>query len=203
MSEKLNFAEEGWLELYALGALLPEEVAAAEEMIQNDPALQQELGHIYETLANYGVMHSTAPPANMKERIMGAWDLHVEEMAHVNPERPPLLTVNSTGKDYAFWLNREGMVPPAQFQDLFFIPVAMNEQALTAIVWINGHVEEEMHEDSIEQFLVLEGSCVINIEGDVHHLKAGDYLSVPTLLWHTVDVTSDITCKLIVQRVAA
>lgn len=198
-----NFSEEGWLELYALGALDPGETAAAEALIQSDPALQLELTNIQETMAEFATLHAIAPPAGFKAKIMQAWDDHVIEMAHINPERPPLLSKHSTGKEYAFWLNREGMAPPAEFQDLFFIPVAMNEEALTAIVWINGHVEEEMHEDSIEQFLVLEGSCVINIEGNEHHLKAGDYLSVPTLLWHTVDVTSDITCKLIVQRVAA
>lgn len=203
MNDQFLDADDHWLELLTLGNLSKDQQALLKEKLEQDANLRAELGDVEDLLAQYALAHSVAPPAGMKQRIMGAWDSFMVSQQQVDPARPPVLGPQSTADDYQYWLNLEGMEPPTQFDDLFFIPVANNEDGLTAIVWINGHVEEEMHEQAIEKFLVLEGACRINIEGKVHELKAGDYLSVPTFLWHTVDATSDITCKLVVQRIAA
>jgi quercetin dioxygenase-like cupin family protein len=61
----------------------------------------------------------------------------------------------------------------------------------------------EIHTDEHEKFLVVEGSCNFTIGTDVHALQSGDYLSIPLHVHHEAKVTSDIPCKIILQRVKA
>ena len=62
---------------------------------------------------------------------------------------------------------------------------------------------EEIHTNEFERFLIVEGSCDIQIGETVHQLQAGDFLSIPLFENHFVTVTSSIPCKVILQRVAA
>ena len=61
----------------------------------------------------------------------------------------------------------------------------------------------EIHTKEYERFLIIEGTCDIKIGDDVFHLKAGDYKEIPLFIEHSLIVTSDIPCKVILQRVAA
>jgi mannose-6-phosphate isomerase-like protein (cupin superfamily) len=60
-----------------------------------------------------------------------------------------------------------------------------------------------VHDNEFEKFLILEGSCTITIEEEAHHLVPGDYLAIPLHKSHQVTITSEIPCKIILQRVAA
>lgn len=200
--EDLNtYLESGILELYVAGSLPLEEALAVENMAVHHPEVQAEIVRLQVAVEQLWDIQPLAPPPALKARVLAEVAALAERP--FDPARPPVLNVGARAEDYRFWVEQEGIVPPDHYENLFFIPVAMNEDGLTAVVWINGHVEEEMHDQAIEKFLVLEGSCQINIEGEMHQLKAGDYLAVPKFRWHIVDVTSEIACKLVVQRIAA
>lgn len=201
MNDIQQLLESGQLELYVLGALSPEESSEIALAAEKYPLIRQEIEAIEIVMERVASANAQPTPSHLREKVLATFE-SLSQGAE-DPSRPPILRKTSKGTDYAYWLSLDNIAPPAEYENLFFIPIAQNEDGLSAVVWINGHVEKEMHEDSIEKFLVLEGSCQINIEGEVFRLNAGDYLSVPPLLWHTVDVTSDIPCKLIVQRVAA
>lgn len=201
MEDIKGYFESGILELYVAGSLPLDEALAVEDLAVHHPEVREEIVRLQETVEQLWDIQPRQPRAELKARILA--EIATLSERHFDPARPPVLNVGARAEDYRFWYEQEGIVPPAQYDDLFFIPVAMNEDGLTAVVWINGHVEEEMHDQAIEKFLVLEGSCKIDIEGEVHYLKAGDYLAIPKFRSHIVDVTSDIPCKLIVQRIAA
>ena len=76
-------------------------------------------------------------------------------------------------------------------------------EMITAIVWIKKMAPQEVHHNEIERFLIIEGSCDIFIEDEVYQLKAGDMLSIPLHKPHSLQVTSAIPCKVILQRIAA
>ena len=61
----------------------------------------------------------------------------------------------------------------------------------------------EVHTNELESFLILEGTCDITIGEEVHHLVTGDFISIPLHIGHSLIVTSNIPCKVILQRVAA
>ena len=48
----------------------------------------------------------------------------------------------------------------------------------------------------------MEGTCTITIEDEIHQLVPGNVLSIPLYKNHTVVVTSEIPCKVILQRIA-
>jgi mannose-6-phosphate isomerase-like protein (cupin superfamily) len=73
----------------------------------------------------------------------------------------------------------------------------------TAVVWLEHGAPPETHTNELEKFLIVEGTCNIIVDGRDHHLKPGDLFNIPLHLSHTVLVTSSITCKIILQRVAA
>jgi mannose-6-phosphate isomerase-like protein (cupin superfamily) len=202
MEDLSTYLESGILELYVAGSLPLEAALEVENLAVHHPEIQAEIVALQLAVERIWDIQPRTPRPELKARIF-------EEIAALaaprafDPARPPVLHAGAVGEDYRFWLELEGIAPPATYDNLFYIPVAMNEDGLTAVVWINGRVVEEMHDQAIEKFLVLEGSCKIDIEGDVHYLKAGDYLAIPKFRAHVVDVTSDIPCKLIVQRIAA
>lgn len=198
-----QYLESGILDLFVAGSLSENEEIEIAKAASLNPELQAAIEAMRESYALLVNAISRPAPARSKSRFLNAIDALEKEAAAFDPMRPPVLNSNSKPSDYDFWVNLDIASNPKDLENLFFVPVADNEDGLTAVVWIKGNVEEEEHLDSIEKFLVLEGACMIDIEGDVHHLKAGDQLSIPKYKSHTVQVTSDIVCKLIVQRIAA
>lgn len=184
---------------YILGLLTNEDVLAFEIELAGDPELQKEVEEIREVLEVLADENATSPRASLKERIFQRFvEIDAEEL-----ERPPMLNPSSTAADYSQWTEGNDKEAPEDYDNLHYIVAAMNEDGPTLIVWIKDRLPEEVHVDSIERFLVLEGSCEIRFDGKVHSLKEGDYLAVPLHKPHTVTVTSENPCKLIVQRQAA
>lgn len=115
----------------------------------------------------------------------------------------PSLNPSSKPTDFAAWVDRvkpELINPEA---NLNAFPMEANRDMLTLLVVVKEGLEAETHLHDIEKFLVLEGSCYIEMPTEKIFLNPGDYFSVPKFTTHTVVVTSDIPCKLIVQQIAA
>lgn len=184
---------------YLMGGLGPDERLQLEMESVHNPELRAELDSFREVLEVQAMEGAVAPPARSKASFLA----EIDRISQAPDSDPPVLNPSSTAEDYRPWLEMEGMVPPEDYENLFFIPICENEDGLSAIVWIKGEVEEEVHHDCIERFLVLEGSCNISFAGETYSLKEGDVLGVPLHTPHTVKVTSEQPCKLIVQRNAA
>ena len=203
MKKLEQYIESGVLDLYVTGVLPVEEQIEISKAARQNPELQAEIDSLRKAYELLGEAQAIQPPSSSKARFLANLDALESSEAEFNPEKPPVLNPNSRPEDYDFWVNLDIAKTPETYDDLFFVPIADNDDGLTAVVWINGIVEEEEHLDAIEKFLVLEGSCMIDIEGDITYLKAGDQLSIPKFKSHNVKVTSEIPCKLIVQRIAA
>lgn len=116
---------------------------------------------------------------------------------------PPALNESSTIGDFSPWLSREDMVLVGELESVHAKIIGYTPEQITAIVWIKKMAPEEIHTNEFERFLIVEGSCDIQIGETVHQLQAGDFLSIPLFENHFVTVTSSIPCKVILQRVAA
>ncbi|MEJ7681691.1 MAG: hypothetical protein WKG06_28365 [Segetibacter sp.] len=53
--------------------------------------------------------------------------------------------------------------------------LAHTPKVTTAIVWIKDTAPAEVHTNELEKFLIVEGSCEIIIEEDIHQLFPGDF----------------------------
>jgi len=198
-----SFIESGILEIYVLGMASAEEINQVEEMASLYKEVNKKIQEISATLKVYAEIHSSMPNATIKPMILASVDYMERLRNGEQPTFPPILTNNSTVKDYGEWLNRSDIQLPDNFNQIYVKLIGYTPEVTTGIVWIKSETPYEVHTDEHEKFLILEGTCDINIDGKVQSLVPGDYLSIPLHAGHTVKVTSSIPCKVILQRVAA
>ena len=185
------------IEQYVLGLLSAEQSREVEAAATGDPELRARIDELQDGLARLAQQQAVTPPAGVKSRIMAAIAVEADS------DRPPILHPASKVSDYSRWIDVPGMERPTDAGEIFFIPFAENSDGQSALVWLTTGSPEETHTDSIEKFLIMEGSCEIVFNGIVHTLVPGSVLSIPLHTPHLVKVTSTIPCKIILQRIAA
>lgn len=195
--------ESGLLDVYVLGQCSAAEAAMVEEMAVLDETVRQAIDEASAAIEHYARAQAIPPPPALKPFIMATLNYMKRMEQGEEAAVPPLITETSTIADYASWLNRPDLQLNGPLEDAFAYLIAATPQATTAIVWLSRGAMPEVHHDEHEKFLVVEGSCCITIEGAEHFLSAGSVLSIPLYADHFVRVTSDIPCKVILQRIAA
>lgn len=203
MKSVKEYIESGILEAYVMGATSSEETAAVEQMMSDSYEIREEIEVITEALENYSKAHAIAPDPTIRPFLMATIDYAERMKKGEAPSSPPMLQEGSRSADFAEWLERPDMKLPDDFTDLHARIIGYTPTVLTAIVWISEMAPEEVHEHEREKFLVVEGTCDITIDKEVHHLVPGDFLAIPLYKNHHVRVTSGIPCKVVLQRVAA
>ena len=203
MNNVKEYISSGLLELYVAGIATAKETAEVEQMAMMHTAIADEIVAIAKSLKDYAAVKGVAPDPTIKPFLLATIDYteRIKNGEVVN--YPPAINKNSILADYENWLNRNDMVAPDNFDNIYAKIIGYTKEITTAIVWIKEMAPHEVHDDEIETFLIAEGSCNITIGEKVHQLFAGDVLSIPLYLPHFVIVTSAIPCKIILQRIAA
>lgn len=206
-SGRMNFFEDyiksGMLEAYVLGLTDSEENLEVEKMAAANEAILKEINLISKDIEKHLKANAVTPPLTVKPFLMATIDYTERLDKGEQPAFPPALHEGSEIGDYAEWLQRDDMILPASFKNIQAKIIGFTPEVITAIVWLKDVSVEEIHHDEIEKFLIVEGKCDITVGEEVHQLVAGDYFSIPLYKNHTVKVSSDILCKIILQRVAA
>jgi mannose-6-phosphate isomerase-like protein (cupin superfamily) len=203
MSKLNEFIESGLLELYVLGLTSPEENREVELMNSLYEEVSVEIESITRTLIHSSAQIAPEARSTVKPLLVATID-YTERIKHGEPKcDPPILNEGSTLEDYKEWLDRADMVTPESYDEIFIKLIASTSKAISAIVWIKHETPMETHGTEHEKFLIVEGTCDIIIDNVPHSLKRGDYMSIPLYSDHIVKVTSDIPCKVVLQRVAA
>jgi mannose-6-phosphate isomerase-like protein (cupin superfamily) len=203
MKDWKELLSSGMLELYVLGETTAEEDALISVFVLESPEIRQEIDQISLALERYALSHAVKPDPIVKPFLLATMDYMDRMQGGEIFSVPPVLNENSRLTDYKEWLDRSDMVLPIEFEDLHAKILSHTPEILTAIVWIKHMAPQEVHDHEFEKFLIVEGACEIHIETDIHQLFPGDYLSIPLYKKHHVLVTSDIPCKVILQRLAA
>ncbi len=196
------FIESGILEMYVLGMASEEEVQEVEAMAASHEEVGKEIEAISETMKMYAELGSQVPRIDVKPMMLAAIDYEERIKAGEQPASPPILNDNSTIQDYSKWLNRKDMILPDDFSGIFVKLIGYTPEAISGIVWIQNETPYEVHTNEHEKNLILEGTCDVDIDGAIHSLVPGNYLSIPLHAGHIVKVTSKMPCKVILQRVA-
>ena len=193
----------GLLELYVMGSLEGSELVLVNEALSKDPLLAQELDQIEQAFFLYAQAHAIPPSPTVKPMLMAKIDYMERLKQGEIPTPAPTLNSESKIKDFEGWLNRQDMQLRDDFDEIQVTIIAHEPDKLTAVAWLKYGAPTETHTSEYEKFLIVEGSCDLTIGTTVHHLKAGNYLSIPLHVSHDVKVTSSIPCKIILQRVNA
>ena len=203
MNKVEEFINSGVLEVYVMGSVTAEESAEVESMVALYPEIRTELKQIAETLEQYATLNAVDPDVTIKPLLLGIIDYENRLKNGEKAFSPPMLNPTSRLDDFADVLKREDMVAPEDFKDFFVKIFGYNENAMTALVWIRKRSPLEVHNHEHENFFIVEGSCDIVVDGEVNSLVPGNYFSIPLHKSHEVIVTSEIPCKVILQRQAA
>ncbi|GEO08888.1 cupin domain-containing protein [Segetibacter aerophilus] len=203
MKDISNYIQSGIIESYVLGLASPDEVRELEELMLVNAEVREAIDQFSKALEQEAMANAVTPDPIIKPMLMATIDfisrMENGEMAAF----PPELNENSKISDYDEWLNRSDFLAPGSFSDVYARIIGYTPRITTAIVWIKELAPQEVHHDEYERFLIVEGSCEIIIGQDVHQLVPGNFLSIPLHQNHLVKVTSEIPCKVILQRVAA
>ncbi|MDQ3109436.1 MAG: cupin domain-containing protein [Bacteroidota bacterium] len=198
-----SFIDSGILEAYVLGFATAEESAEVEKLAAIHPEIKNELEQIENSIQQYTSAHTVQPHATIKPLLLATIDYTERLKNGETPGAPLLLHANSKIADYGQWLNRPDMVTSSFDDEIYLKIIGYTPQVTTAIVWIKTMAPDEVHHNEHESFLIVEGTCDITIGDKVHQLVPGDFLSIPLHTDHFVTVTSDIPCKVILERKAA
>lgn len=203
MNEIDKYINSGILEMYVLGMTNLEETNEVNEMATLHKQVRDEIEEISKTLQISSANTDKKPNPSIKPFILAVIDYTERLKAGEEPTFPPLLNKDSKIIDFKQWINREDMVLPDDFENMYAKIIGYTPQATTAIAWIKKMTPFEIHHNELERFLIIEGTCDISIGEDVYHMVAGDFIAIPLYIGHSLEVTSDIPCKVILQRVAA
>ncbi len=203
MTSIAEYIQSGILESYVFGNTSIEETEAVEEMALAYEGVRKKIDEISATLEKYAFDNAIQPAETVKAFLMATVDYTERLKNGEEPTNPPVLYEGSKISDYSSWLDRADMTLPEDFDSIYAKIIAHTPEATTAIVWMKETAAQEVHDDEYEKFIVVEGTCLITIEEDKYQLQSGDYLSIPLYKNHSVQVTSDIPCKVILQRIAA
>ncbi|MES2565824.1 MAG: cupin domain-containing protein [Bacteroidota bacterium] len=198
-----EYIKSGIVEMYVLGMTNAEETAEVNRMAETYAEIRQEIKEITNALQIDAERNDARPSETLKPFIMAIVDYSERLKAGEPVTNPPLLTETSSMQDYLEWTSRPDMVLPDDFENLHAKIIGHNAEAITAISWVKSYSPPEVHTNELERFLILEGSCDITIGDKKHSLVAGDFLAIPLHVVHSLVVTSDIPCKVILQRQAA
>ncbi len=197
-----EYIETGILELYVLGIASDEERKEVERLILEHVEIREEIEQIKASIKDYAEAHKLEPNPVVKPFLMATIDYTERLKKGELPSIPALLSANSVIADYNQWLSRPDMVSSVT-EDVFAKIIGYTPQAITAIVWLKDYAPHEVHDNEYERFLIVEGTCDIIVEDQIHQFVPGDFFEIPLHKKHMVKVTSSMPCKVILQRVAA
>jgi mannose-6-phosphate isomerase-like protein (cupin superfamily) len=198
-----SYINSGIIELYVLGALSDEESREVIRLATVYPEINNEIERISATLEFYSQSSGKTPSDKVKPMLMATLDYMQRLENGETPVIAPPLSKHTKADDFSEWLNHPNMQAPSTFDKAFVKIISFTPQLSTAIVWLKEGSPEEIHTKEYESFFILEGTCDIRVNDDTYQLYPGDVFTIPLHALHSVKVTSEIACKLILERKAA
>ena len=177
--------ENGLIEGYVLGLLAPEETALVEKSISLYPQLRTEIQAVEDALQTYLMLDNSRLIKNKLD----------EKLQFIEKEKQKLekgeFNFINKNSDASLWLEKVKPLLPENQPDPFFISTLRDDnQGELFLIKTFQHVENEVHENEVESFMVLEGTCTCYVGDRVYNLTAGDYLEIPLYTNHDVRISS-------------
>lgn len=203
MSDIAQLIASGILEMYVAGLTTPEETQEVEKMMAISEEVRKEIDTISEKLEIYAQANAVVPDPAIKHFLLATLRYIERLQSGEAPTFPPLLHPGSKIEDYIQWLDRPELQLNEQLNGIYAHVIGHTPELTTVIAWLQYGSPPEVHTSEYEKFLIVEGTCDITIGDTLHQLSAGDVLEIPLHVNHWVVVTSDIPCKVVLQRQAA
>ena len=187
--------EPGMLELYALGALSPEEAESVRYAVAHDDDLRRELEDLDRALEMLAMVNATAPPSALRAKILS--DARIGGSTN-----EPMCVIHGTTRtaDLPQWIFAHPDPDPNEYENMHVVDLQCPPQLASALVWVKHYVSEEEHDVCHEAFHILEGTCEVLVGDVLRRMGPGESISIPLHVPHSVRITSPYPCKAVVQR---
>jgi mannose-6-phosphate isomerase-like protein (cupin superfamily) len=168
--------------------------------VPNDQIVEAE-----SAIMDFAKAYSVAPPSHLRGLILSrikALNAQDKRRTKLQFDNLPMLAENSNWLDWQAVI--EGIEPPAEFENIHLHPIEANEKRELFVAWVKKMVDEEVHTDLLESFLILEGSCechICNEKGETRivRLGQGDYITMQLGETHDIVITSLQPAKAILE----
>lgn len=175
------------------------------EWLEGEPHVESDIELTEDALIRFAQEHAAPPSASLRQSILSKlsrFNLTNKTRSILDLDNLPLLDDNSN------WLDWEDAVknimPPENFGELHLYPLESNDDRQLFVAWVKSFIDQEVHHDLIESFLLLEGSCECHItdpDGTTRSVRlgVGDFISMLPGQTHDVVITSPEPAKAILQ----
>ncbi len=149
--------------------------------------------------------NAVLPPTHLRSKILSRIEeVKAQKDAHqkLELENLPMLADNTNWFDWNELA--QSIAPPDEFENIHLHPLESNEKRDLFVAWVKEMVEEEVHHDLLESFLILEGSCECHItnqkgESRIVRLGQGDFITMQIGETHDIVITSLKPTKAILE----
>lgn len=148
-------------------------------------------------LAAYHVDETLVPSPELKGRIMHTLSQLGNSPAFEVNDLPLINACSDAGQ----WQRTVAAIqPPETYRDLHSHALRQDEKVEQFLIWVRQSIKSQAHHNERMSFLILEGRCECTIVDELIQLKAGDFLTIPLNLDHSMRVLSETPVKAILQR---
>lgn len=196
MTEQQKYLQSGNLEAYCLGQLNAEEMEELKLMCSRFPEVKRELEAIEFALETMALQTAISPRDELKGRLFEK--LGFEQTTRLDLQNLPIIDDSTNYKD---WLDALGhLIPKDPEEIIIFQPLTQTPALTQSLVYTRMSIPEETHEDLIESFFILEGSCRCMVDGQEYILNPGDFLEIPLYVNHDITLLTSHVVAILQQQ---
>lgn len=198
MNDQNEYMDSGILEEFCLGLLSREESINISLAAEKFPAVKQRIEEIEAGLLN---VYRINPSPNIKQELFKLIENDISG-GTINLENPPL--INRFSDLNAWNIALKNLFQPEGDDELKMVPIVENANKELFVGWLYTPLHEDGHEkdEFSESFLILEGTCTCDLNGNLFFLEAGDFITIPPATRHSILPTTPNRgyVKALVQR---
>ncbi|MBV6426646.1 MAG: hypothetical protein KIPDCIKN_01159 [Haliscomenobacter sp.] len=158
-----------------------------------------------EALLAFASAHRIDPPDDLRNKILGNISQLNEQKRQRRPFHSGQLPPLDENPNLLDWSEAvAGINPPEQLDNIYLHTLESDDQRELFVAWVRELVEEEVHHDLLESFLILEGACECHITDPqgvtrLVRMRPGDFITMQLGETHNILVTSAEPVKAILQ----
>lgn len=183
-----EFLESGLLELYVLGNLADGDLAPIKKMrLKYNTEITAEINAL-ESFFEQDALRCAIKPNSVFDQKMEGIFANLEIEHQMSLDRLPLINPFSSPNA---WLKMIALdLPKGRLTERFGKLLRNDNGVMQLLVVSETDIDEEVHEDLEESFLILKGTCTCTIGATSFHMGPGDFMQIPLHQPHTVKLTS-------------
>lgn len=186
----------GVLEQYCLGLLNEQERAFVIEMSLLYPEVKRELNNIEMAFEYFSQNDVTYPKPDLDSKPASVFKKSI-----LNIQNLPEI---SAASDAASWLKCVEHLIPGLINDDFICHVLREDDRISQMLIISRiDIPDETHQQILESFLILKGSCRCTIGNTDVELAESDFIEIPLNVQHSVHLLSPYVVAVLQHKTIA